>query len=156
MKTDVLRPDEVPPPDPADPDRDRRRSALRDIVDLEPGQRLERLYLFDPVERRDVAFSLAIVTKRIDEDRLEMVAIGGRAALSSPPDRDFVRRARFPEGVLPRILEEFIDRGGVEEAGYREVPLDRRADGGADPVETLLDLLEPDRDPDPDRGPDPA
>lgn len=117
------------------------RDALRDILDLQEGERLERLYVFQAVERRDVAFSLALVTKRLDGERLELVAIGGRAIPPAPLNRDFVRRARFPEWVLPRILEEFIDRGGVGDAGWREIPLAGRED--MDPLDALVDALEP-------------
>lgn len=127
----------------SEPDYEARRRNLREIVDLRPGERLERLYLFEPVERSDVAFSLALVTKRLDGERLEMVAIGGRSTGPAPSDRDFVRRARFPEPVLPRILEEFIDRGGVADAGWREVPLGAEAD----PLDVLLEALEPRPDP---------
>lgn len=118
-----------------------QRDALRDILDLQVGERLERLYLFQPVERKEVAFSLALVTKRLDGERLELIAIGGRAIPPAPLDRDFVRRARFPERVLPRILEEFIDRGGAGDAGWREIPLAGPED--ADPLDALLDALEP-------------
>ncbi len=124
-----------------DPLPDASREALREILDLRDGERLERLYLFEAVERRDVAFSLALVTKWIDPERLEMVAIGGRSAAAAPPDRDFVRRARFPERVLPRILEEFIDRGGVGDAGWREFPLSGPESG--DPMDALMEALEP-------------
>lgn len=123
--------------------RDRRREALREIVRLGAAERLDRVYLFEPLSRREVAFRLALVTKRTGEGRLEMIAIGERAEKSAPPARDFVRRARFPEAVLPSILEEFIERCGVEGARYREVRLDRGAgvESHEDPIDPLLDLL---------------
>lgn len=118
---------------------DARREALREILDLAEGERLERLYLFEPIARRDIAYSLALVTKRIGEDRLELVAIGGRAAPPAPPDHDFVRRAQFPERVLPRILEELVDRGGAGQSGWREISLEV----DSDPLEALARALEP-------------
>jgi hypothetical protein len=142
VDNDPLEPTSVTAVD-TEPGLEARRRTLREIVDLRPGERLERLYLFEPVERSDVAFSLALVTKRLDGERLEMVAIGGRSGGPAPADRDFVRRARFPEPVLPRILEEFIDRGGVVDAGWREVPLGAEDD----PLDALLEALEPRPDP---------
>jgi hypothetical protein len=97
-------------------------------LELHEGERLERLYLFDAVERRDTTFSLAFVVKRVGEDRLEMAAIGGRTVGNAAPAHDFFRRARFPESVLPLILAEFIDRCGVEGAVYREIPLAGKGD----------------------------
>ena len=97
---------------------------LAEALHLEEGQRLERLYVFDRLDRGGTSFSLAFVVKRLDQERLEMVAIGGRAAAEGPPAQDFIRRARFPEAVLSPILAEFIDRWAMEGAVYREVPLE--------------------------------
>ncbi|HUP01323.1 MAG TPA: hypothetical protein VM737_07385 [Gemmatimonadota bacterium] len=109
---------------------------LVEALQLEEGQRLERLYLFDRLERGETTFSLAFVVKRVGADRLEMVAIGGRAATDGLPAQDFVRRARFPEPVLSLILAEFIDRSGMEGAMYREVALE----GGGSVLEQLAEL----------------
>lgn len=144
-------PDPAPDaPDAAEAEREALRAervaALEEALRLEEGQSLERAYLFDPLERKDVAFSLALVVKRVGEERLEMVAIGARAAGTEAPVRDFVRRATFPDPVLPQILEEFIDRCGVEEAVYREVSLvdPRSEDGDAiDPTDALAAALFP-------------
>ena len=108
---------------------------LEAAVALEDDETLERAYVFEPVERRDVSFTLALVTKRLADGRLEMVAVGGRVAGEQVQARDFVRRARFPEAVLSQILAEFIDRCGVEGAMYREIPLTDR--------DSLADLLAP-------------
>lgn len=109
--------------EPSDPARDQRVAMLRETLDLVGGQTLERAYLFEPLERKDVAFRLALVVKRIGPERLEMIAIGARAVGTELPVSDFVRRASFPEPVLPSILEEFIDRCGVEGSVYRELRL---------------------------------
>lgn len=130
----------------ADPARAQRVEALREALELEADQTLERAYLFEPLERRDVAFRLALVVKRIGPERLEMIAIGARAIGTELPVSDFVRRASFPEAVLPSILEEFIDRCGVEGAFYRELPLAgaRSAEGEAvDAFTALADALYP-------------
>ncbi|MDX1623165.1 MAG: hypothetical protein R3199_04205 [Gemmatimonadota bacterium] len=120
-----------------------KREALRDIVRLGPDERLDRLYLFEPLTRREVDFRLALVTKRDLEGKLEMVAIGERAEGDDRPGPDFVRRARFPEAVLPEILQEFIERSGVEVARFREIRLDPGSGGpAADPVDRLLDLID--------------
>ncbi len=106
-----------------DPARDSRIEALRRTLELRDDERLERVYVFEPLERKDVAFSLALVTKRLPDGRLEMVALGGRTSEPDQPAHDFVRRARFPVDVLPAILTEFVDRCGVEGAAHREVDL---------------------------------
>ncbi|HEY7471339.1 MAG TPA: hypothetical protein VIE68_03240 [Gemmatimonadota bacterium] len=116
---------------------------LEAAVGLEEGEALERAYVFEPVERRDVSFTLALITKRLADDRLEMVAVGGRVAGERVDARDFVRRARFPEAVLSEILGEFIDRCGVEGSMYREVPLTGRDSDALRPLERLAKLLEP-------------
>jgi hypothetical protein len=108
---------------------------LARVVQLKDRQRLESVYVFDPVVRRETAFSLALVTKRLDNERLEMVAIGERAVGAATPARDFIRRARFPADILPLILEEFIDRCGVEGASYREVHIENE-----NPSEQLSEL----------------
>lgn len=130
--------------DPAEVEREALRAeriaALEEAVALEEGQTLDRAFLFDPLERKDVAFSLALVVKRVGEERLEMVAIGARAVGTEAPVNDFLRRATFPDPVLPQILEEFIDRCGVEEAVYRQIPLaDARSEDG-DPIDPMTAL----------------
>lgn len=139
-----------PAGDPAEAEREALRrervAALEETVALAEGETLERAYLFDPLERKDVAFSLALVVKRVGEERLEMVALGARAVGTEAPVSDFVRRATFPDPVLPEILEEFIDRCGVEEAVYRELPLaDPRSESGdpVDPMEALARAIFP-------------
>lgn len=112
---------------------------LESAVRLEEGESLERAYVFEPVERGGVSFTLTLVTKRLAPDRLEMVAVGGRVEGERTAGRDFVRRARFPDAVLPEILAEFIDRCGVEGALYREIPLSGRDD--VPPFERLADEL---------------
>lgn len=109
-------------------------------IGLEPGERLERAFVFDPVERGGVAFLLALVTKRRVDGRLEMAALGGRA---EPPGQfalDFARRARLPDDVLPSILGELIERCEAGGAVYREIDLDM--DAGAPPGEQLATLVE--------------
>lgn len=117
-------------------------AALEAAVGLEEGEALDRAYVFEPVERRDVSFTLALVTKRLGGDRLEMVAVGGRAEGERAAAHDFIRRARFPEAVLPEILSEFIDRCGVEGALYREVPLTGGA-GREGSLDRLAELMAP-------------
>ena len=123
--------------------RDSLITELEAAVGLAEGETLERAYVFERVERGDVSFTLALVTKRLAPDRLEMVAVGGRLEGERSAARDFVRRARFPEAVLPEILAEFIDRCGVEGALYREIALTGR---DADPrllLERLAEALAP-------------
>lgn len=115
-------------------------TALEAAVGLEDGEALDRAYVFEPVERREVSFTLALVTKRLGGDRLEMVAVGGRAEGDRAAFHDFVRRARFPEAVLPEILAEFIDRCGVEGALYREVPLAGGVEGEGS-LDRLAELM---------------
>jgi len=117
-------------------------TALEAAVGLEDGEALDRAYVFEPVERREVSFTLALVTKRLGGDRLEMVAVGGRAEGERAASHDFVRRARFPEAVLPEILAEFIDRCGVEGALYREVRLAGGV-GGEGSFDRLAELMAP-------------
>lgn len=113
---------------------------LKATLRLSDTDRLERVYLFDSIERSDIAFTLALVTKRVDEDRLEMVAVGERRERGGKPARDFIRRAQFPEAVLHLILAEFIDRCGVEGSSYKEIAL---VDGTqTDQLETLADVLD--------------
>lgn len=127
----------------ADSHRDALVVELETAVSLEAGEVLERAYVFEPVERGDVSFTLALVTKRLSPDRLEMVAVGGRIEGERTAARDFVRRARFPEAVLSEILAEFIDRCGVEGALYREIPLADRDSDPLRPLERLAELLAP-------------
>lgn len=115
---------------------------LEAAVGLQDGEALDRAYVFEPVERREVSFTLALVTKRLGGDRLEMVAVGGRAEGERTASHDFVRRARFPAAVLPEILAEFIDRCGVEGALYREVPL-TGGESTEGPLDRLAGLLAP-------------
>lgn len=86
---------------------------LSQALRLKPDERLERLYLFDRIERSGTSFSLAFVVKRVSRSGLELVALGERAVGDEAPAQDFVRRARFPDSVLPLILAEFIDRCGA-------------------------------------------
>lgn len=109
---------------------------LQSAVQLTDGERIERVYVFDPVVRRETTFSLALVTKSMADEALEMVAIGERRPEAATRDLDFVRRARFPAERLPQILEEFIDRCGVEGAVYREFVIE--SDGT--PEEQLAEL----------------
>lgn len=142
-------PDTIPESDrtaeerPVDPVRAEVASRVREALDLEPGEALDRAYVFDALERHEVAFALALVTIRSAEEsgRLQMVAIGSRAEGASVPLHDFVRRAWFPEPLLPSILAELIDRCGVDGAAYRELDLStRETDVG---LETLVDALAP-------------
>lgn len=127
--------------DPAADPRAARVAELAAAIALEPGQQIERVYAFEVLERRDVAFALALVTKRIAPGRLEMVAVGERVTSGRASGTEFVRRAAFPEELLPEILAEFIDRCGVEGAIYREVAV--AGDDQADPIGALADLLAP-------------
>ena len=114
--------------------------ALRDVVALAPGETLERVYRFEPLERREARFTLALVTVRLPDGRLELVAIGGRTESGVGAPHEFVRRARFPEEVLPKILEELADRASAE-ATWREIALAPPA--GADPIAVLAEALLP-------------
>jgi hypothetical protein len=116
--------------------RERVAGALR----LEPGETLERAYIFEPVERQGVAFLLALVTKRLGDGRLEMAALGSRADAPGLMELEFARRARFPEEVLTSILAELIDRCDVEGAAYREVDLG--LDVGTAPAEQVAALVD--------------
>jgi hypothetical protein len=116
---------------------------LEAAIGLEEGESLDRAFVFESVERNDVSFTLTLVTKRLADDRLEMVAVGGRSEGNQAPAHDFIRRARFPAGVLPEILAEFIDRCGVEGALHREVPLDDWPADAPSPLERLAELLAP-------------
>ena len=130
----------------ADVARDALVAELTAAVRLEEGESLERAYVFEPVQRGDVSFTLALVTKRLGPDRLEMIAVGGRVEAERTAARDFVRRARFPDSVLPEILVEFIDRCGVEGALYREIPLSGRDAEAVPPLERIAEeLLAPSR-----------
>jgi hypothetical protein len=130
----------------ADAARDALVAELEAAVRLEAGESLERAYVFEPVERGEVSFTLALVTKRLAPGRLEMIAVGGRIEGERTAARDFVRRARFPDPVLPEILAEFIDRCGVEGALYREISLAARDAETVPPFERLADeLLAPGR-----------
>ncbi|CAN5894518.1 hypothetical protein BH20GEM1_BH20GEM1_13340 [soil metagenome] len=123
--------------------RDALVAELKTAVGLAEGETLERAYVFERVERGDVSFTLALVTKRLSADRLEMVAVGGRLDGERSAARDFVRRARFPESILSEILAEFIDRCGVEGALYREIALTDRDGDPRPPLERLAELLAP-------------
>jgi hypothetical protein len=123
--------------------RDALVAELETAVGLAEGETLERAYVFERVERGDVSFTLALVTKRLSPDRLEMVAVGGRLDGERSAARDFVRRARFPESILSEILAEFIDRCGVEGALYREIALTGRDGDPRPPLERLAELLAP-------------
>lgn len=126
--------------------RDALVAELETAVGLAEGETLERGYVFERVERGDVSFTLALVTKRLSAERLEMVAVGGRLDGDRSAARDFVRRARFPESILSEILAEFIDRCGVEGALYREISLAGRDAAAVPPFERLADeLLAPSR-----------
>jgi hypothetical protein len=141
-------PEAVATPDvePANAAREALVAELEAAVRLQADETLERAYVFEPVERGDVSFTLSLVTKRLAPDRLEMVAVGGRVEGDRRAARDFVRRARFPDSVLPEILAEFIDRCGVEGALYREIPLSGRDASAVPPFERVADeLLAPDR-----------
>lgn len=111
--------------DRVDPVRAEVDARVREALALEVDDVLDRAFVFDALERHEVAFTLVLVTVRPAEepDRLEMVAIGSRAVGAAVPLHDFVRRARFPEPLLPSILAELIDRCGVDGAVYRELDL---------------------------------
>ena len=98
----------------------------------------ERAYVFEPLERRETSFSLVFVTKAFPDGRLELVALGGRAPGGGGNGWDFVRRARFPRSTLAVVLEEFIERCGVEGASYREVDLSQTSGSG---LERLAELV---------------
>ncbi|MGH7571623.1 MAG: hypothetical protein ACREMK_07250 [Gemmatimonadota bacterium] len=100
-----------------------RTSRLERILALAPGDALERAYLFEPLERGGTSFSLVFVMKACADDRLEMIALGGRIGVPGEAGWDFVRRARFPRTTLADVLEEFIERCGMEGASYREIDL---------------------------------
>lgn len=126
--------------DQHDDARDRVAKALR----LEPGEMLERAYVFEPMERKGVSFLLALVTKRLVDGRLEMAALGGRTDAPGLIELEFARRAQFPDDVLPSILTELIERCDADAAAYREVHLDLVAGTAADvQVAALVDRLAP-------------
>jgi len=116
------------------------RERVAGALHLEPGETLERAYIFEPVERQGVAFLLSLVTKRLGDGRLEMAALGSRADAPGLMELEFARRARFPEEVLASILAELIDRCDVEGAAYREVDLG--LDAGAAPAEQVAALVD--------------
>lgn len=118
-------------------------AALAEAMRLAPGERLERCYRFEVIERGDTTFTLALVTKRVALDRLELVAVGSRLGGAAPAGWDFIRRARFPDAVLPRILAEFMDRCGVEGAAYGELAFEDPAEDPADQLASLAALLAP-------------
>jgi hypothetical protein len=111
---------------------------LEQLFALRPGETVERAYVFEPLERRDTSFSLVFVTRSCPDGRLELVALGGRAPGRVEDGWDFVRRARFPRATLTVVLEEFIERCGVEGAAYREVDLLAGPEPG---LQRLADLL---------------
>ncbi|HET9581832.1 MAG TPA: hypothetical protein VFP76_03370 [Gemmatimonadota bacterium] len=96
---------------------------LERLLALTPGDTIERAYLFEPLKRGGTSFSLAFVTKSCSDGRLELVALGGRGTGAGAEGWDFVRRARFPAATLAAVLEEFIERCGVEGAAYRQIDL---------------------------------
>lgn len=108
---------------------------LERILALSPRDTLERAYLFEPLERRGTSFSLVFVTKECADGRLEMIALGGRLGPEDETGWDFVRRARFSRATLTAVLEEFIERCGMEGAAYREIDL-----GGVGPEAGLSGL----------------
>ncbi len=111
---------------------------LERLFALTPGDAVERAYVFEPLERRDTSFSLVFVTRSCPDGRLELIALGGRAPGGAGDGWDFVRRARFPRATLAVVLEEFIERCGVEGAAYREVDL---LEGSGSGLQRLADLL---------------
>lgn len=118
-------------------------SRLTAALDLSEGETLDRAYVFEPLERKDVSFRLALVTKRLDGERLEMIALGARSGAAEEIEHDFVRRARFPDTLLAEILIEFIDRCGAEGSLYREVALHDPSADPRPPIERLAELLYP-------------
>lgn len=122
-------------------------SRLESVLALAPGDSIERGYLFAPLERRGTSFTLVFVTKVCSDGRLEMIALGGRTVAEGESGWDFVRRARFPRATLSAVLEEFIERCGVEGASYREIDL------SADGIPGLSDLLGLPGSPEPSPGP---
>lgn len=114
------------------------RDRLISLLQLAPGETLARALVFESIVRGETSFSLALVAKRLVGGGLEMIAIGGRGVGGVPPAPDFVRRARFPEAVFPEILEELIDRHGLEGAGYRELTV---AAAGPEAIAGLADEL---------------
>jgi hypothetical protein len=113
---------------------------LVDTLEIGPGERLERAYVFDPIERGGVAFLLTLVTKRLADGRLEMTALGSRGSAPGEIALEFTRSARFPEDVLSSILVELIERTGAEGAAYREIHLGIAP--GTEPAEQVTTLLE--------------
>ena len=111
---------------------------LERLFALTPGDAVERAYVFEPLERRDTSFSLVFVTRSCPDGRLELVALGGREPGGAEDGWEFVRRARFPRATLAVVLEEFIERCGVEGAAYREVDLLEGSESG---LPRLADLL---------------
>jgi hypothetical protein len=113
---------------------------LVEALELGPGERLERAYVFDPIERGGIAFLLTLVTKRLADGRLEMAALGSRGSAPGEIALEFTRRARFPEDVLLSILAELIDRTGAEGAAYREIDLEIAP--GTEPAAQVVTLVE--------------
>jgi hypothetical protein len=110
---------------------------LERLFALTPGDAVERAYVFEPLERRNTSFSLVFVTRSCADGRLELVALGGQAP-GGGDGWDFVRRARFPRATLAVVLEEFIERCGVEGAVYREVDLLEGSESGLQRLAGLL------------------
>lgn len=127
-----------------DEGRENARGRVAEALRLQPGEMLERAYVFEPVERKGVSFLLALVTKRLLDGRLEMAALGGRADAPGSIELEFARRAQFPDEVLPSILAELIERCDAATAAYREVDLGLISGAAVDvQVAALVDRLVP-------------
>lgn len=127
-----------------DEGRENARGRVAAVLRLQPGEILERAYVFEPVERKGVSFLLALVTKRLLDGRLEMAALGGRADAPGFIELEFARRAQFPDEVLPSILAELIERCDADTAAYREVDLGLLAGTAVDEqVAALVERLAP-------------
>jgi len=88
------------------------------------GQSYHTLFLFPMIEKGETNWGFLIVTRRVDEERLELAAYSfefdGQGSLSKRLES---RKARLPEEKLDEVLESLIQRMDELESNYREVNL---------------------------------
>ena len=61
---------------------------LEAAVRLEEGESLERAYVFEPVERGGVSFTLTLVTKRLAQDLPSACVLAMRSTIRLRPSRN--------------------------------------------------------------------
>ncbi len=97
---------------------------IRDAFDFAPGQSYHMLFLFPVIEQGDSKWGFLIVTRQMDDRRLELAAysyeINEQGELSKKLES---RKARLPEDKLDEVLEGLILRMDELESNCREVNL---------------------------------